>query len=103
MINRMQCTSTIACHLERARGLEDLKGEGSFFASQARNCKQNVIQASSPLTKKQNFKFLKNIFTNFKIPFTHKIWLLKFDLACSLVQILEPKTNPFSLILFCFL
>jgi len=31
-----------------------------------------VIQASSPLTKKQNFKFLKSFFANFKIPFTHK-------------------------------
>ena len=39
---------------------------GSFFASQARNCKQTVIQASSPLTKKQNFKFLKSYFANFK-------------------------------------
>jgi len=84
-------------------GLGIVKWEGSFFASLARNCKQNVIQASSPLTKKQNFKFLKNIFTNFKISFTLKSWLLKFDFAYRLAQILEPKTNPFSLILFCFL
>ena len=34
-----------------------VKGEGSFFASQARNCKQTVIQASSPLTEKQTFTF----------------------------------------------
>ena len=32
-----------------------LRGEGSDF----------VIQASSPLTKKQNFKFLKNYFCKF--------------------------------------
>ena len=43
-----------------ARGL--LRGEGSDF----------VIQASSPLTKKENFKFIKSIFVNFKIPFTPK-------------------------------
>ena len=29
-----------------------VKGEASFFAPQARNCKQSVIQASSPLTIK---------------------------------------------------
>ena len=68
-----------------------VKGEGSFFASWARNCKQTVIQASSPLTKKQNFKFLKNYSANFKISFTRKNWLLKFGFAYSLAQILEPK------------
>ena len=72
-------------------GLGIVKWEGSFFASLARNCKQNVIQASSPLTKKQNFKFLKKYFENFKIPITHKNWLLKFGFAYSLAQILEPK------------
>ena len=30
-------------------------------------------------------------FTNFKIPFTRKSWLLKFGFAYSLAQILEPK------------
>ena len=50
-----------------------VKGEGSSFAStSSSNCKQTVIQASSPLTKKQNFKFLKNYFANFKISFTRK-------------------------------
>ena len=68
-------------HLERRRGWGIVKGEGSDF----------VIQASSPLTKKENFKFLKKYFTNFKISLTHKNWLLKFDFACSLAQILEPK------------
>ena len=69
-----------------------VKGEGSSFAStSSSNCKQTVIQASSPLTKKQNFKFLKNYFANFKISFTRKNWLLKFGFAYSLAQILEPK------------
>ena len=78
--------------LERARGVRGFKkGERSFFASQARNCKQTVIQASSPLTKKQNFKFLKNYSANFKISLTPKNWLLKFSFAYSLAQILEPK------------
>ena len=48
------------------------EGQGGSFTSLARNCKQIVIQASSPLTKKQNFKFLKIFFSNFKIPFTRK-------------------------------
>ena len=65
---------------------------GSFFASQARNCKQTVIQASSPLTKKQIFKFLIKLFLQIlKLSFTRKNWLLKFGFACSLAQILEPK------------
>ena len=52
---------------------EDKRGiKWDGFASLARNCKQTVIQASSPLTKKQNFKFLKIFFSNFKIPLTRK-------------------------------
>ena len=62
-----------------------------FTSTSSRNCKQTVIQASSPLTKKQNFKFIKIYFANFKIPFTRKNWLLKFGFAYRLAQILEPK------------
>ena len=90
------CTSNVVGALLRLRLVTAsrqgiVKGEGSSFASLARNCKQTVIQASSPLTKKQNFKFIKTIFANFKIPFTRKNWLLKFGFAYRLAQILEPK------------
>ena len=54
---------------------------GSFFASQARNCKQTVIQASFLLTKKQNFKFLKSYFANFKTLLTRLSRLL--NLGCT--------------------
>ena len=84
----MRSTKHATSNVVGVRG--SLRGGGAF-ASQARNCKQNVIQASSPLTKKQNFKFLKNYFANFKISFTRKNWLLKFGFAYSLAQILEPK------------
>ena len=55
---------------ERARGLEIVKGEGSDF----------VIQASSSLTKKQNFKFLKNYSVNYKILLTRLSNLLNLGL-----------------------
>ena len=64
------------------------RGSYSGFVSQLQ---ADLIQASSPLTKKQNFKFLKNYSANFKITFTPKNWLLKFGFAYSFAQILEPK------------
>ncbi len=51
---------------------ERQKRDKDSFASLAHNCKQTVIQASSPLTKKKNFKFLKNYFANFKLSLTRK-------------------------------
>ena len=62
----MQCFSTIAwtSNVVGVRGI--VKGEGSDF----------VIQASSTLTKKKNFKFLKNYFANFKILLTRLSRLL---------------------------
>jgi len=58
----MQCFSTEACTSNVVGALLGLRlvtasrqgiveGEGSSFASQARNCKQTIIQASSPLNK----------------------------------------------------
>ena len=77
-------------HLERARGLGDLK---RGIRGRPRN--------SSPIVSlldKRIYKFKVEIskieicyFTNFKIPFTRKSWLLKFGFAYRLAQILEPK------------
>ena len=59
---RMQCEALkhATSNVVGVGGL--LRVEESYF----------IIQASSPLTKKQNFKFLKIFFSNFKIPFTRK-------------------------------
>ena len=73
----MRSTEACTSNVVGVRGLL----RGSFFASQARNCKQTVIQASSPLTKKQNFKFLKSYFANFKILLTRLSRLL--NLGCT--------------------
>ena len=87
-------------HLERARGLRDLKGEirGQLcFTSSQLQADHN----SSPLVSlldKRIYKFKVEISkieiyyrTNFKSLFTRKSWLLKFGFAYSLAQILEPK------------
>jgi len=52
VIKRMQCEALkhATSNVVGVGGI--VKGEESFFASRARNCKQTVIQASSPLTKK---------------------------------------------------
>ena len=65
----MQCEALKHAPLtcEGFRGFK--KGEGSDF----------VIQASSPLTKKQNFKFLKNYFANFKTLLTRLSRLLNLE------------------------
>ena len=39
-------------------------------------------------------------FANFKIPFTRKNWLLKFDFAYRLAQILEPKLLALEILKF---
>ena len=90
MINRMQCTSTIACHLERARGLEDLK---RGIRGRPRNSSPLVSLLNKRIYKfkSRDLKSRNLLFSNFKIPFTRKSWLLQFDFACNLAQILEPK------------
>ena len=86
----MQRFSTEACHLERARGLEDLK---RGIRGLPRNSSPLVSLVDKEFMnlksgfQKQNF----TIFANFKIPFTRKSWLLKFGFANRLAQILEPK------------
>ncbi len=86
----MQCTSTIACHLERARGLEDLK---RGIRGRPRNSSPLVSLLNKRIYKfkSRDLKSRNLLFSNFKIPFTRKSWLLKFDFACNLTQILEPK------------
>ena len=56
--------SAIRMPFERARGLWDLKGDkGTGFASQARNCKQTVIQVPlSPFLDKRVSKFKVRVF-----------------------------------------
>ena len=86
----MQCTSTIACHLERARGLEDLK---RGIRGRPRNSSPLVSLLNKRIYKfkSRDLKSRNLLFSNFKIPFTRKNWLLKFGFAYHLAQILEPK------------
>ena len=89
----MRHDSVIACHLERARGLEDLK---RGIRGRLRNSSPLV----SLLDKKEIYKFNKAVFANFKISFTRKSWLLKFGFANRLAQILEPKLLAYEILKF---
>ena len=94
----------------RSAGVCTLNVRGVFTSTSSRNCKQTRdlksgirgrLRNSSPLVSlldKRVYKFKVEIskieicyFTNFKIPFTRKNWLLKFSFAYSSAQILEPK------------
>ena len=86
------CTSNVV-------GVRGLLGVGELLCFTSSQLQAD--RSSSPLVSllnKRIYKFksrdLKSrnlLFSNFKIPFTRKSWLLKFDFACNLTQILEPK------------
>ena len=82
-------------HLERARGLGDLKkgdnGTDFVSATQLRAREAKFKSPCHPFLIKRIYKFNEAILQILKLSFTPKNWLLKFDFACSLAQILEPK------------
>ena len=90
-------TSISSRNYKQTRDLKKrIMGRLCFTASQLQADRNSSSLVS--LLDKRVFKFKVRIFkweicyfVNFKIPFTHKNWLLKFGFAYRLAQILEPK------------